>query len=540
MAHQRGTTSATGGCHDALTNLVAFATSNHASAVVLNAAGTGYTVGDILTITHGSAYHDLVMEVLTITGGGGTGPVGTVVIRDAGAFADRVTGVVINVAGTGYATDEIVRIVDGTFTEFCKVKIDTQAGGVPSAISIFETGGAYTVDPTLTASTTNSDIGEGVGTGLTIDVTMTAIVGSTAIAATGGTGSSVSFDLTLTATGMSCVAAKQNQNNYSVNSITNEKEVILLGTVAGGDAPYIGIRTYTATSGLNTRYGWLLAGMDSYNSSLAFSAQANVGPATTPAIGAIHFLMFDDDQDFWMVADGRHVKMIVKAVGASVTSYVSMFHGLMDPFGTQTESPYPFYISGTTGTQNRPPDVGGNFVTGLTELYCDPITTPAAYFRRASDGAWTAVINSAVGVAQTTSVLFPLGEIVDGTTAGAEDRLGADSRMEIHMGGGVVSGSINNVSQANGGSTEVLIMPTIGDGELLLIPCDVLTAVSGNNDSETKIRGELPGIFWTPGTDASANTIAAEDYIDKDGIRYYIFQNVHRSERYSFFAMRAN
>lgn len=539
MAHQRGTTTATGGCHDALTNLVAFATSQHISAVALNAAGTGYTVGDILTITHGSAYHDCTLEVLTITGGGGTGPVGTVAIRDNGSFADRVTAVAIgSAAGTGYGDDDIIRLTDGTFTEFCKIKIDSQVGGVPSAISIFETGGAYSVDPTLTDAPTSNDIGEGSGVDLVVDVTMTAIIGTTAISATGGTGSSVSFDLTLTDTGMSCTTAKQNQNNYATNSITNEKEVILQGSVAGGDAPYIGIRTFTTTSGLDTRYGWVLAGMDSYNSSLTFGTQPNVGPGVEPATGSVCLLMFDDDQDFWMVADGRHVKMVVKAVGASITTYMSMFHGLLDPFGTQTESPYPFYISGSSGTASRPPDSGGFFVTGMTELFCDLSSTIPAYYRRASDGAWTGVVNSINGTGQNTSVLTPLGEAKQGAD---DDYIAFDSRMEIHMGGGAIAGGSNNVSQASGGSAEVLIMPTIGDDELMLIPCDICTQPgSGDNDSETKIRGEIPGIFWTPAVDASAVSLVSEDYIDKDGIRYYIFQNAHRTEQYSYYAMRAN
>jgi len=135
-------------------------------------------------------------------------------------------------------------------------------------------------------------------------------------------------------------------------------------------------------------------------------------------------------------------------------------------------------------------------------------------------------------------VLTPLGE----TKAGQDDDyLGADGRMEIHMGGGRFAGGSNNVSQSNGSAAEVLIMPTIGDNELLLIPCDICTQPSsGDNTSETKIRGEIPGIFWPPAVDASAVSLAAEDYIDKDGIRYYIFQNAHRTEQYSYFAMRAD
>jgi hypothetical protein len=62
------------------------------------AAGTGYTVGDVLTITTGGTGG--TARVLTITGGGGTGPVGTVELVTAGANYTTGTGKATS-GGTG-------------------------------------------------------------------------------------------------------------------------------------------------------------------------------------------------------------------------------------------------------------------------------------------------------------------------------------------------------------------------------------------------------------------------------------------------------
>ena len=111
-----------------------------------------------------------------------------ILILDNGAFSNRVATVTISAGGTGYAAGDIVRLEGGTFNEFCKVKVDTVSGSAAATVSIFETGGAYTVAPTASGGATDSSIGTGSGTGLTIDTTMTGLIGTTGISATGGTG----------------------------------------------------------------------------------------------------------------------------------------------------------------------------------------------------------------------------------------------------------------------------------------------------------------------------------------------------------------
>ncbi len=531
MVFQTGTTASSSARRDMLVSLVALATSKHVSAAVLNAAGAGYTVGDILTISHAGGYLPCKIEVLTLGGGGA---VATFKIRSGGAFANRVATVTKNAGGTGYAVNDIVRLTTGTFTEFCKAKVLTLAGSAVATIAVFETGGAYSSAPTATGGATNSDIGTGSGTGLTLDTTMTGLIGTVGIAATGGTGAGVTFDLTLTDTGWSATTAAQNRNDYSFNSITDEKEVILQGTVAGGDEPYIGIRTYTATSGINTRHGWIIAGMDSFNPSLAFTSQPNLGPTGDPAANTgCCFLMFDNAQDYWMSVTGRRMIAVVKAVGASITSYCSMYAGLLDPFGTQTESPYPMYISATTSSHNRAPDGGGFLVTGLTELFADSSTTCPAFFRASSTGTWTRVTNSNNGAASSAHTLWPIG--VSQSASGAatnDDNISQDGQFGYH--------GTSGTSLLTGATATQVVMPSLTDNYLALVPAVVVsTPVATDNDSETQLRGELSNVFWTPATKSDATGIAAEDYIDYGGERFYIFQNAHRTERYSYFALKA-
>ena len=85
-------------------------------------------------------------------------------------------------------------------------------------------------------------------------------------------------------------------------------------------------------------------------------------------------------------------------------------------------------------------------------------------------------------------------------------------------------------------------MPPVGTtDEIALVPCVILsTPTLADNDTETMIRGELPGVYWTPATKSDGSSVASEDTIDVGGVRHYIFQNAHRTERYSYFALRAS
>ena len=82
------------------------------------------------------------------------------------------------------------------------------------------------------------------------------------------------------------------------------------------------------------------------------------------------------------------------------------------------------------------------------------------------------------------------------------------------------------------------IMPTIGDNEMLLVPCVVTSSVTSPPIYYHAIQGELDGVYWIPGTTSAGASVAAQDTITISSTRYKIFPNVHRRERYSFFAIK--
>lgn len=531
---QTGTSPSSGSYRELLTRLVACATSQHVSAAVLNAAGTGYTVGDVLTITHAGAYQPCLIEVLTLGGGGA---IATFAIRSGGAFSNRVATVAVNAGGSGYPVSSTVflEIQGGTQTERAKVSATVNGSGVVTAVSLVETGGAYTSAPAGTGATT-AIVGPSTataGSGCTVNTTMTGLIGTTGAAAAGGTGSGATFDLTLTASGW---AAVWNRRSFSTNGVNDEKEVILQGDAGTGTDPLIGFRTYTATSGINTRWGWCVVGFDSFNAGLTFATQANAGPNVDPTSNAgVCVLMFDNAQSYWFSVRPRRIAGVVKAVGASVTSYCSFYAGLLNPFGTATEVPYPLYLSGSTCSHNRPADAGGFFVTGLTEAFHDTSTTPCV-FRRASDGAWTRVQNSLNGTAVGINVLAPVGAPNVYTGAAAGDDIVASGRLTFS----VIDSA--GVSVAGGGAaTQVLMAALGGVDNLLLYPVVPLThdmsGGTGETGPEQLLRGELDGVHWIPATKSDGSSVASEDTVTIGGARYRIFANAHRSERYSYFAL---
>ena len=78
--------------------------------------------------------------------------------------ADEATAVGISAAGTGYTLNDIVTIVGGTYTAAATVKITAVSGGVPTAVAV-QTGGDYSATPSNPASTSG---GSGSGLTLTM------------------------------------------------------------------------------------------------------------------------------------------------------------------------------------------------------------------------------------------------------------------------------------------------------------------------------------------------------------------------------------
>ena len=157
--------------HDLFNKMVSFKTSRHVATVAINAGGTGYVVGDVVTLTHAGAHLDAKFEVLTLSGSA----IATMRIHSSGAFGDRPNGTItISAGGTGYTasqSDIILELQGGSSRCPTKVKATTSAGGVVTSAIDFEdlgtsAGGVYSSLPSYPAATVvKGPNGTGAGTG---------------------------------------------------------------------------------------------------------------------------------------------------------------------------------------------------------------------------------------------------------------------------------------------------------------------------------------------------------------------------------------
>ena len=525
-----------------LVSLTATATSKHCSAIVVNAGGSGHAIGDIITIGHASAYHPARVEVLTVS----TGAITSVRIHTGGAYAERVASAVVGAAaGSGYAIGDIVEVQDGAGVSSCKAKFEvaTLSGSAIATVTLFEDGGAYSTTPTTNEAATigigpDGHAGDDVAT---LDLTMQSIVGTTGIAQTATTGSGISatFDLTLTDTGWTVLYSK-NDSTIGLAADDAEKDVVLQGTVAGGDSPIIGFVSFKQESGAEDRYGLGMFGMTAFNPGLALANQPNVGPLawTISNNNGAQLLITEEvaeGNSWWMSITPRRICGVVRGnVATESDNYHSFYIGLMNQYGAATTNPYPMMVAGSSTTANQATSDLNH--TGLCEAYQPAVAhSGPIWYMQKSDLSWNQVLNGVTTSVQFDKVMWPMGQAA-ANTDGANQLAVVDNYRRMASGGGFSSSIRSNLS--------VKHFPAPGSNdEFVLMPLTVIqSGASGTNNTETTIPGELDGCFWPGGTKADGSIFTAEDTIENAaGDRYFCFPvntETLTSRRYQFMCFR--
>jgi hypothetical protein len=542
--------------HDLLNKLVSFVTSKGVATVAINAAGTAYTVGDVLTLTHAGAHLDAKFEVTSISGGGGTGPITGLRKVANGAFGDRPNGsITISAGGTGYdasATDIILEIQGGSSRCPAKVQATVDGGGIViSAVAFEDLGtaglGIYSSLPSYPAATEIvGPNGAAAGTGCTITMGgSTGLVGTTGLAVTGGTGSSATVDITLADTGWSIHTT--NTNNRSLNSVLNEKDVVLKGDSAGTtNKPYVAYISSTSTSGLTTRSYLACYGMITHNPSIAIEDHTFHSPSFTVGMNdAGSYLLCSqdtgggaDEMDFWFSIDDQTIRVLTQIKSSAVASddgiYMQHYIGYMDRFGTETESPYPYFVFASSRAQNIDPGAQSNSITSLAEHYHTG-SGPGWYWNNITS-AWISVQNDdSVGTpAAEETVMQPVGKNRENTSGTAADDV-------------VRSGSLN-ISGAffeNDRSSATRILRKIPGtvDAFFLWPLTIMRKPASSSDPiEDKLIGQLRGVFWLSSDDGTGNRIInfSEDFVTIAGDRYKVFHNHVHTEPYQYIAVKEN
>lgn len=527
---------------DLLAQWVQVATSKHVATVSsIVSGGTGYVVGDVLSYTHASATHGATFEVTAVS----SGVITQLRIVNGGAFGRRVASVAVGASGgSGYVVGDIVEIdeshVAGTdFRQRCKMIVDTVSSGAVTALSIFEGGGNYDggTDPSASDATTTAIGGAGGGgSGLVVDTTMQAITGTTSLSLTGGTGSGAQVDVTLANSGH--VTLRDDHDYTTPHGETDEKQVVLQGTVAGGDEPLVGYITFFEESGATDYWGVLQVVMDAYNDGLALENQvgANTSSDTISTTAGAYVPSFNEAETCWLSMDGRSIRGVNKTIGTSVNAYHQFGQGLLDPFGTATEAPYPMFQVGSVSgsrvwaeTSTAPIDV-----TGFCEAFRNSNRTSSLFYRRVADGLYLGIENgrgtSFPVTVQTARNVFPIGEPAQGLTSDP-DFIANNGNFGWH----------GSITQNDGSSPTILLMPAEGTDEHTLLPAVIELRVSKTAPIEFGPAGRFPNVYWCSGTKTDGTTLGAEDTLrdpNDPTIVYRVFPTGVRTETYSFVAMR--
>lgn len=151
MAFFKGQTTDYQAFLDVLKNLVK---DDHISAASVLNGGTGYAVGDTITLTGGTKYHEPEFEVTGISSG------------------DYVSNAVVAAGGTGYNVGDELYPVGGTFSVGAVIEVTSVSGGVVTGVQI-NNPGICSAQPSNPVSTTT----DGSGINCTLTLTFTAGTG---------------------------------------------------------------------------------------------------------------------------------------------------------------------------------------------------------------------------------------------------------------------------------------------------------------------------------------------------------------------------
>ncbi len=410
---------------------------------------------------------------------------------------EHIATVVINAGGTGYAVDDIVTVAGGTVLHGLNatLRITAEAAGVITGVRV-ETGGAYTVAPTLVAN-----------------------------AATGAGNDDATFDLTIEETGWTILI---DETTFGPN---NDYRVMLEGANGGvaGDEVYVGWQTFQSGSDPNDFYNIRAAFMTGYNNMLDFADQP--GFFTAPYMNAQNKVAYPID--YWIQATDRYFTVVCKPENASITMYAYMSMGLFDPFATQDEFPYPIYVAGGSArnvafwTTNSNEDGVLSGIAGLINyrgvnfpLYMrDPSGTVNGFSNRE-------YTSSQAHTQETDRCSFPCGEVNVSTLSGVDDI------VDVNFNGLPIARFAHPQSNSKDNAPQYTIMPMPDSPDDLRLMWPLVLGERPALGDE--IWGEIPGAFWTVGTGLNSE----DEVVAANDDRYKVFLGGRRTQIWSWFALK--
>lgn len=542
-----------------LQDILDLATNSNVDSMAVNAGGTGYAVGDVLTVNGGTVVggHTAAVEVLTLSGSA----VATIRIARGGAYTVNPGTAATTTAETGTGTG---------------CTIDT---------TIATTG--WTIDR-RTQEAVSATIGSG-GTGYTVSDQITVAIGA---GAQGKAGVDAVFNVDTVAAGVITAVSLVTAGNYEVaptndalvaggtgsgaeltityqNATTQDQVVIMHGTPGGGFTdPYVAIETYTDLDqflGTEDVKNFALFGLVNYNSLLPLYQQVGISPGHDIAIGdgsyrargVPNLPLKDTDASFpitfYLSITGRRITGTLQVTDASALfHYPSFYLGFFNQAGTRFEYPYPLYVGGASWRRQAQYAESVPVISGISEC-CGSQNTGAAnegessaYFYDPSNAKWYSLMNFDFNDAGTILIddddehrhgIYPVLSPYSNGDAAPRNVFGGAVADAIQFYNELIDRNIPSSPTA-----QLLPTPNGGTDLYLLIP---LTVVAKWTDSDgvgdptqlDDIAGELDSAFYLSAFPTGG--IATLDTFLIGAARYRVFQNGNRTEpNSSYMAIR--
>jgi len=255
--------------------------------------------------------------------------------------------------------------------------------------------------------------------------------------------------------------------------------------LAGTDEIFVGLSRYNNPG--TDIYNLTLAGSFGFNSGLAFSNQVGFS-------GAVYMSAWNTTTPYWIVANGQRFVVVAKIS----TTYHAMHAGKILPYATPSQFGYPVYIAAETETAETRWSLNDFGFRHFTDPGAASSSSQVSGCKFAfPDGAWYGFSN-----------YYPSSgnETVSGLGRYVWPYAGANSSLDD-----LIKELSTNV-----------------DGSYTLLPL-----ILNSNTPSQQVFGEIDGCYYVGGFNN-----AAENIIQIDGVDYLVVQNINRTLRHHYWALK--
>lgn len=254
--------------------------------------------------------------------------------------------------------------------------------------------------------------------------------------------------------------------------------------LSGSESIYCGMQT--ADTPASDVYNIEIAAAQGFSSGLAWGSQVGKSPAT-------YSCGWNSSTPYWIVANGQRFVVVFKVS----TTYHAIHLGKILPYGTPSQYGYPVYVGGETSSSTlRWSDTSPGF-----RHFTDPgfISSASCYLCH-PDGTWYTYWNY--------------------QNSNGNDSLGYGYRHIWPFGAdAAVDSFVPNMIKE---------MRENVDGSYTLIPLILATIQPGR-----QVFGEIDGCYFVSGYNN-----AAENIVTIDGVDHLVVQNIFRTSRWHYWALK--